>query len=214
MKHKLIYITKWFILLVFAILSAGYIYALGTQSTGFQTTTVAQLVDFYDPCTTVRHTGSNSFFVPTNTSSEWNFFKANKPIEVVVSDGSSDFDAGYYSDGFSTKWGYQPSEPLLGGTFECPKLLNGVTISTLLFQDTINGYFLGTQSSPNSNISFNSIVIKNSGGTILKTLTRTSASYGCSVGSGSCWSWANNIPNVFDDGTGFSGAENLIIEIN
>jgi len=206
MLHKIIYSLKWFLLIALVLISGGYLYALGTQSTGFKTSTSDQTVDFYDACTTVKHTGSVAYFVPTKTLSEWNSFKSKKPGNVILSLGSRTLTPGLYTDGFNSEIGYSTSRSI--GSFGCPNLLNGFTINVFLhYSPQINGYFLGAPNAPNSNASFNNIVIKNTSGSTLITLTRTSANYGCSSGTG-CWTWPNKIPNVFSDG------EDVIIEIN
>ncbi len=62
------------------------VWAINTVSTGYQTTTTDTEIDAHSTCQNVRHTGSNSYFVPTKTSSEWLAFRNNVPSDVALSD--------------------------------------------------------------------------------------------------------------------------------
>lgn len=73
------------ILMVLISVIPGLVYALNTESTGYQTGTSGTYVYVHsETCQEVSHTGSSSYFVPTNTLSEWNTFKTNKPGDVTL----------------------------------------------------------------------------------------------------------------------------------
>ncbi len=61
------------------------VWAINTVATGFQTTTSDVEIDAHSTCQNVKHTWSNSYFVPTKTSAEWSAFRNNTPSDVALS---------------------------------------------------------------------------------------------------------------------------------
>lgn len=59
-------------------------FALNTVTTGFQVGSTDVLIDAHGVCQNVSATDGNSYFVPTNTASEWSAFRTNKPAGVTL----------------------------------------------------------------------------------------------------------------------------------
>lgn len=72
-------------LLVIITVALGFMWtdsvlALGSCDSGYRVNPGGtQKVDCYDPCEVVENNGSESLFIPTNTSNEWTEFKLNAP---------------------------------------------------------------------------------------------------------------------------------------
>lgn len=58
--------------------------ALNTISTGFQVGATQTQIDAHGVCHNVQATDGQSYFVPTNTASEWSAFRTNKPAGVTL----------------------------------------------------------------------------------------------------------------------------------
>ncbi len=58
--------------------------ALNTISTGFQVGATQTQIDAHGVCHNVQATDGQSYFVPTNTASEWSAFRMNKPSGVTL----------------------------------------------------------------------------------------------------------------------------------
>jgi len=60
------------------------VWAINSQSTWHQTTTVNQEIPYYNSCYDVRHTWGSSYFVPTKTEAEWDDFVDNHPGNILI----------------------------------------------------------------------------------------------------------------------------------
>jgi len=191
--------------------SASVILAIGTQSTGFKTSSSAQDVSFYDSCASVRHTGSTSYFVPTKTISEWSAFKSNVPADVTLTGGALSIFSRLYTDGFNAIYGYNSNSANFGATISC-ETYGDYYISSISQPDPRNQiWFVLTHTSdiPNTNSTFSTLRIKNAGGTTLAEYQRANTvSFLCSPnystfhtpGSRACmWQWNSSV--ILNDNT-------------
>lgn len=81
-------LTKKNVLLILfaaALLTPFISFALNAVSEGYRTTGTDQKINAHNVCKEVRQTGSNSYFVPTKTATEWSTFLSKKPSDVAVS---------------------------------------------------------------------------------------------------------------------------------
>ena len=72
------------LLLLLSVSTYWLVSALNTISTWYQTTASNITIDAHSECRQVRHTWSESYFVPTATSAEWTAFRNNHPSDVVL----------------------------------------------------------------------------------------------------------------------------------
>lgn len=63
----------------------GIVFALNTIVSGFQVSSTPVSIDAHGVCQKVNATDGKTYFVPTNTSTEWSAFRANKPAGVMLS---------------------------------------------------------------------------------------------------------------------------------
>jgi hypothetical protein len=59
---------------------------LNTATTGYRTTTSGVTVSAHGVCKDANQAGSNSYFIPTRTASEWSSFRSNVPSGITLSD--------------------------------------------------------------------------------------------------------------------------------
>lgn len=91
-KARIQAITKLSVVVI--ILSLFWVvYAINTINTWFKTTNSEVVIDAHGTCQRVRHTGSQEYFVPTKSSTEWNTFRSNKPAGIQLNSCASDGDA-------------------------------------------------------------------------------------------------------------------------
>lgn len=76
--------SKFLLILCLISLSSNISFPLGTQNTGFQTTSSFQEIDVHSNCRQVKHSSSDSFFVPTKSAYEWLQFYTNTPSSVNI----------------------------------------------------------------------------------------------------------------------------------
>ncbi len=87
-NHKKIFLS-WLVLLV---VSTGSIYALDSYYTGYRLENRSDMEVYYTStarqyCKKVENnSSSNDYFVPTKTSSEWNYFNYYHPSNISISD--------------------------------------------------------------------------------------------------------------------------------
>ena len=80
-----------------------FVYATGTQKTGYQVPNngIAVEIDVYNNCKRVTNThSSNAIFVPTASEAEWNTFLASAPAYISIDDcvSSAPFISTWKSD--------------------------------------------------------------------------------------------------------------------
>ena len=189
---KILAFVKMFGLIIIGTISIGTtIYAINSQSEGHKTTTVFQNISYYDPCTTVRHTGSNSYFVPTKTEAEWISFKNNNPPDITINGGSATLTPGVQSDGYTANYGYYTGNGGIG-SLDCDTLLDGKVITTFNTASSVSYVYLATSPTiQNIPSEFNSITLTDANRTV--KLLRTNANYIANCGNGSeCIGWNNS----------------------
>ncbi len=72
------------LLLGLFVLIPALVFALNTVATGFQVSSTPASIDAHGVCQKVNATDGKTYFVPTNTSTEWSAFRANKPSGIVL----------------------------------------------------------------------------------------------------------------------------------
>ena len=102
--RKLLHRHTLFIIIAVIIGSYGIVYAINTVSTWYQLgNSSSQTIDAHGTCKKVVNNSGNTYFVPTNTSTEWSNFRSNLPGSVSLQSCIDDSLA--YSFATSEYWG-------------------------------------------------------------------------------------------------------------
>ena len=72
------------LVLLLSVSTYWFVSALNTIGAWFQTTASNTTIDAHNECRQVRHTWSQSYFVPTRTSAEWTAFRNNHPSDISI----------------------------------------------------------------------------------------------------------------------------------